>query len=144
MTSSTGWFPMYFCANLGVWTDFKHLIHFFWLLLVPDPCTPLKKHSFLFPFSLLKNWGDCLFCGGGGGGGMLFRFVFVPIKRYSLFSFFFIQNFKRWEGGWFWSYFFTVIFFLLGGGPESRVQSPESSVHGPVQVYDVPKRWHDK
>ena len=42
---------------------------FFWLLLVPDPCTPLKKHSFLFPFSLLKNWGDCLFCGGEGRGG---------------------------------------------------------------------------
>ena len=72
---------------------------------------------------------------------MLFRFVFVPIKRYSLFSFFFIQNFKRWEGGWFWSYFFRVIFFWCGGGPESRVQSP---VHGPVQVYGMPKRWHDK
>ena len=68
---------------------------FFWLLLVPDPCTALKKHSFLFPYSLLKNWGDCLFCGEGGGGLMLFRFVYVPIKRYSLFSFFFIQNFKR-------------------------------------------------
>ena len=99
----------------------------FWLLLVPDPCSPLEKHSFLLPFSLLKNWGDCLFCGGGGWGEMLFRFALVPIKRYSHFSFFFIQNCKRWEGGWFWSYFFRVIFFWWGGGPESRVQSPESS-----------------
>ena len=87
-----------------------------------------KKHSFLFPFSLLKNWGDCSFC--GGGGEMLFRFVFVPIKRYSLFSFFFIQNFKRWEGGWFWSYFFRVIFFGWGEvlSPGSRVQSPVYTV----------------
>ena len=48
---------LFFFANLGVWTDFKHSIHFFLLLLVPDPRTALKKHSFLFPFSLLKNWG---------------------------------------------------------------------------------------
>ena len=78
----------------------------------------LKKHSFLFPFCLLKNWGDCLSCGGRGGN------VYVPIKRYSLFSFFLIQNFKRWQGGWFWSYFFRVIFFWWGEvlSPGSRVQ----------------------
>ena len=60
---------------------------------------------------------------------MLFRFVFVPIKRYSLFSFFFIQNCKRWEGGWFWSYFFRVIFFWWGEvlSPGSRVQCTRSS-----------------
>ena len=58
---------------------------------------------------------------------MLFRFVYVPIKCYSLFSFCFIKNFKRWQGGCFWSYFLRVIFFWLGEGPESRVQSPESS-----------------
>ena len=79
----------------------------------------LKKHSFLFPFCLLKNWGDCLSCGGGGGED-----VYVPIKRYYLFSFFLIQNFKRWQGGWFWSYFFRVIFFWWGEvlSPGSRVQ----------------------
>ena len=79
----------------------------------------LKKHSFLFPFCLLKNWGDCLSCGGRGGMS-----IYVPIKRYSLFSFFLIQNFKRWQGGWFWSYFFRVIFFWWGEvlSPGSRVQ----------------------
>ena len=97
----------------------------------------LKKHSFLFPFCLLKNWGDCLSCGGGGGGN-----VYVPIKHYSLFSFFFIQNFKRWQGGWIWSYFFRVIFFLCGGGPESRAQSPESSARSsPGLGYSLKMTW---
>ena len=59
-----------FFANLGVWTDFKHSIHFFLLLLVPDPRTALKKHSFLFPFSLLKNWGE-----------VHFRFVYSCMSR---------------------------------------------------------------
>ena len=82
----------------------------------------------MFPFSLLKSWEDCLFC--GSGGEMLFRFVFVPIKRCSLSSFVFIQNCKRWEGGWFWSYFFRVIFFWWGEvlSPGSRVQSPVYTV----------------
>ena len=117
---------LFFC-KLRSLNWFQTFNTFFWLLLVPDPCT-LKKHSFLFPFSLLKNWGDCLFCGGGGGGGveMLFRFALVPIKCYSLFSFFFIQNCKRWEGGWFWGN------FLLVGG-RSWVQGPESRVQCTVQ-----------
>ena len=40
---------------------------FFLLLLVPDPCTALKKHSFLFPFPLLKIGGIVYFLVGGRG-----------------------------------------------------------------------------
>ena len=58
-----------FFANLGVWTDLKHLIHFS-TSFSPWSMYSLKKHSVLFPFSLLKIWGDCLFCGWGGGGGL--------------------------------------------------------------------------
>ena len=43
---------------------------FFLLLLVPDPRTALKKDSFLFPFSLLKNWGE-----------VHFRFVYSCMSR---------------------------------------------------------------
>ena len=94
-------------------------------------------------YSLLKNIVSCFlflywkiggivnFLVGGGGGEMLFRFVYVPIKRYSLFSFCFIKNFKRWQGGWFWSYFFRVTFFLAEG--RSWVQGPESRVQWTVQ-----------
>ena len=57
----------FFFCKLRSLNWFQTFNTFFRLLLVPDPCTALKKHSFLFPFPLLKNWGDCLFSGGGGG-----------------------------------------------------------------------------
>ena len=60
-------------------------ISFSWLLK--------KKHSFLFPFSLLKNWGDCLFCGGGGGGGggrMWNAFYIFKFYQKTLLNFLFI------------------------------------------------------
>ena len=74
-----------FFANLGVWTDLKHFIHFS-TSFSPWSMYSLKKHSVLFPFSLLKIWGDCLSCGGGGEclcpHKTLFSFLFLFYTKF--------------------------------------------------------------